>query len=203
MKGFGWNHKRVYRNYCNLALNLRIKPKRRLKRDTLATLAVRDVINDVWSMDFMYAELYDGLSFRTFNVINDFNRESLAVEVGMSLCRPCVLSESSIRSLNGAGSATASPKQSVAIMAGVYQPCFRVLGAKSDINLMLIQPGNPQQNAYVECYNPTVRYDLLNQHMFASIEVVQLSATRWLWTYNDERPSASKCHWFGNRDARP
>jgi len=52
-----------------------------------------------------------------------------------------------------------------------------------------IQPGKPQQNAYVERYKRTVRYDWLNQHLFESIEAVQGHATRWLWTYNNERPN--------------
>ena len=56
------------------------------------------------------------------------------------------------------------------------------------IRLDHIQPGNPQQNAYIERYNRTVRYDWLNQHLFESIEEVQGHATQWLWTYNNERP---------------
>jgi hypothetical protein len=60
---------------------------------------------------------------------------------------------------------------------------------QNDIRLDYIQPGNPQQNAYIERYNRTVRYDWLAQHLFDSIEQVQLSATRWLWIYNHERPN--------------
>jgi len=60
---------------------------------------------------------------------------------------------------------------------------------KHGIVLMIIQPGNPQQNAYVERYNRTARYDWLNQHMFMSIGEAQDSATQWLWTYNNERPN--------------
>jgi len=52
-----------------------------------------------------------------------------------------------------------------------------------------IQPGNPQQNAYVERYNRTVRYDWLAHYLFDSIEEVQDYATKWLWTYNHERPN--------------
>lgn len=85
IKGFAWNHKRVYRIYCELELNLRIKPRRRLKRDKPEALAVPEAINDVWSMDFMHAWLSDGRSFRTFNVIDDFNREGLGIEVDLSL----------------------------------------------------------------------------------------------------------------------
>ena len=55
--------------------------------------------------------------------------------------------------------------------------------------LQRVQPRNPHQNAYIECCNRTVRYDWLAQRLFDSIEHVQLSATRWLWTYNHERPN--------------
>ncbi len=77
VKGFGWNHKRVYRIYCELELNLRIKPKKRLKRDKPEPLAVPDAPNDTWSMDFMADQLADGRSIRTLNVLDDFNREGL------------------------------------------------------------------------------------------------------------------------------
>ncbi len=57
------------------------------------------------------------------------------------------------------------------------------------IRIDYIQPGKPQQNAYVERFNRTVRYDWLSQTLFESIEEVQDAATRWLWTYNNERPN--------------
>ena len=61
--------------------------------------------------------------------------------------------------------------------------------AKRGIRLEFIQPGCPQQNAYVERYNRTVRYEWLAQYLFDSIEEVQEFATKWLWTYNHERPN--------------
>lgn len=57
------------------------------------------------------------------------------------------------------------------------------------IQIAHIQPGKPQQNAYVERYNRTVRYGWLSQMDFGSLEEVQEAATRWLWTYNNERPN--------------
>jgi transposase InsO family protein len=57
------------------------------------------------------------------------------------------------------------------------------------IRIDYIQPGKPQQNAYVERYNRTVRYDWLSQTLFSSISEAQDSAARWLWTYNHERPN--------------
>ncbi|SUA54446.1 Integrase core domain [Oligella ureolytica] len=61
--------------------------------------------------------------------------------------------------------------------------------AQRQITLIHIQPGNPQQNAYVERYNRTVRYDWLAQNLFENLEEVQQGATAWLWTYNNERPN--------------
>ncbi len=60
---------------------------------------------------------------------------------------------------------------------------------KRGIQLRFIQPGKPQQNAYVERFNRTVRYDWLAPTLFACIADVQDAATRWLWTYNNERPN--------------
>ena len=85
VKGFKWNHKRIYRIYKELELNLRIKPRKRLNREKPEPLAVPEEINQVWSMDFMHDQLSDGRSFRLFNVIDDYNREALGIEVNFSL----------------------------------------------------------------------------------------------------------------------
>ena len=83
--GFQWNHKRVYRLYRELELNLRIKPKKRIKRLKPDALEVPKGINQVWSMDFMSDTLRDGRSLRTFNLVDDHNREGLGIEVDLSL----------------------------------------------------------------------------------------------------------------------
>ena len=85
VKGFGWNHKRVYRIYRELELNLRIKPKKRLVREKPEPLAVPEAINQAWSMGFMHDQLADGRGYRLFNVIDDYNREGLAIEADHSL----------------------------------------------------------------------------------------------------------------------
>jgi putative transposase len=61
--------------------------------------------------------------------------------------------------------------------------------ANQGIALSHIQPGKPQQNAYVERYNRTVRHEWLDQYIIVSIEEAQEFATQWLWTYNNERPN--------------
>lgn len=85
VKDFKWNHKRVYRIYRELELNLRIKPKKRLAREKPEALVVPEAINVSWSMDFMHDQLSDGRSIRLFNVIDDFNREGLCIDVDFSL----------------------------------------------------------------------------------------------------------------------
>lgn len=85
VKGYPWNHKRVYRIYRDLALNLRIKPKKRIVREKPEPLAEPQAVNECWSMDFMHDQLEDGRSYRLLNVLDDFNREGLAIEVDLSL----------------------------------------------------------------------------------------------------------------------
>ena len=84
-RGHRWNHKRVHRVYIALGLNLRRKGKRRLPARFPEPLAVGSAMNSCWSADFMSDALWDGRRFRTFNVVDDFSREGLAVEVDLNL----------------------------------------------------------------------------------------------------------------------
>jgi putative transposase len=185
VKGFTWNHKRVYRIYRELELNLCIKPRKRLKRDKPEPLSVPQAPNDTWSMDFMTDTLIDGHKFRTFNVIDDFNREGLGIEVDISLP-----SERVIRALEQIIEWRGKPKTLRCDNGPEYiSHKLREWAQKQNITLVFIQPGNPQQNAYVERYNRTVRHEWLEMHEFYSIEHAQEEATKWLWTYNNERPN--------------
>jgi putative transposase len=84
-KSFKWSHKRVYRIYKQLELNLRIKPRRGIKRDKPEALSVPLSINQIWSIDFMSDSLNTGRKIRTFNVIDNYNRECLDIEIDYSL----------------------------------------------------------------------------------------------------------------------
>lgn len=185
VRGYGWNHKRVYRIYRELELNLRIKPKKRLVREKPEPLQVPESINQVWSMDFMHDQLSDGRSYRLFNVIDDFNREGLGIEVDFSLP-----AERVIRSLEWIIEWRGEPDAIRCDNGPEYISGQLMAWAKErGIAIEYIQPGKPQQNAYVERYNRTVRYDWLEQYLFDTIAEVQDYATRWLWTYNHERPN--------------
>jgi len=185
VKGFRWNHKRVYRIYRQLELNLRIKPKKRLIREKPEPLAVPEKLNQTWSMDFMHDQLADGRRYRLLNVIDDCNREGLGIEVDFSLP-----AERVIRTLNQIIEWRGRPATIRCDNGPEYISVLLELWARErGIRLEFIQPGKPQQNAYIERYNRTVRYDWLAQYLFESIEEVQDYATRWLWTYNHERPN--------------
>lgn len=84
-KGLPYNHKKLYRVYKLLRLNVRRKMKRRLPQRVKEPLFVPKQINQGWSMDFLSDSLVDGRKFRVLNIIDDCNRESLAIEVDTSL----------------------------------------------------------------------------------------------------------------------
>jgi len=176
VQGYGWHHKRVYRIYGELELNLRIKPKKRPKRDKPEPLAVPDVPNDTWSMDFMADQLADGGSIRTLNVLDDFNREGLCIEVDFS--RPA---ERVVRSLNQIIEWRGQP-QAIRVDNGPEYVSGKLMEwvEKRNIRLEYIQPGKPQQNAYIERHNRTVRGEWLSQYIFETIEEAQDQATEWL-----------------------
>lgn len=185
VQGRPWNHKRVYRIYRELELNLRIKPRKRLKRDKPDALAVPDAPNEVWSMDFMADRLGDGRTFRLLNILDDFNREGLGIEVDFSLP-----AERVVRALNRIIEWRGAPKAIRVDNGPEYISGTLVEWAeKQGIGLNYIQPGKPQQNAYVERYNRTVRQEWLDQTIIESIEEAQDHATQWLWTYNNDRPN--------------
>ncbi len=174
--GFKWNHKRVYRIYRELELNLRIRPHKRLKREKPDALVVSEVPNHTWSMDFMADQLADGRSFRTLNILDDFNREGLAIEVDFSLP-----SERVVRTLNQLIQWRGKP-DAIRVDNGpeYISGTLQLWAQKCGIELMYIQPGKPQQNAYIERYNRTVRQEWLGQYHFETLDQVRDHATRWL-----------------------
>lgn len=185
MKGYKWNHKRVYRIYCELSLNLRIKPHKRLKREKPEALSVPRNINECWSMAFIHDQLSDGRSCRLFNVLDDFNREGLTIDVDFSLP-----AERVIRSLNQIIEWRGKPHRIRSDNGPEYiSHKLAHWTVQNEITLCFIQPGNPQQNAYIERFNRTARYDWLSHYLYDDIQELQDKATQWLWTYNHERPN--------------
>lgn len=185
--GFRWNHKRVYRDLPRAGAkpNLRIKPKRRIKRDKPEAVSVPVAINQLWSMDFISDTLIGGRTLRTLNVIDDYNREGLATDVDVSMPSLRV-----IRSLEKVMEWRGKPAAIRCDNDPEYLSRELVTWAnKHKITVLYIQPGKPTQNAYVERFNRTVRHEWLNMYVFDSVEQAQELATDWLWKYNNERPN--------------
>jgi putative transposase len=186
-KGYGCNHKRLYRVYTMLKLNVRRKARRRLPQRIKQPLLAPQAINQGWSMDFMCDSLVDGRRFRLLNIIDEYNRESLAIEIDTSLPALRV-----IRTLEQLIERRTKP-QTIRVDNGpefisdrLQQWCD-----EKQIQLQFIQPGKPMQNGFVERNNGSLRKELLDAYLFYSLREVRQMAQEWQHDYNNERPHES------------
>lgn len=186
-KGYGCNHKRLYRVYTLLRLNVRRKAKRRVPQRIKEPLQLPESINQSWSMDFMCDSLVDGRRFRILNIIDDYNRESLAIEIDTSLPALRV-----IRTLQRIIEMRNKP-QTIRVDNGPEFISDKLQQWCDDqqIRLQFIQPGKPVQNAFVERNNGSLRKELLDAYLFYSLPEVREMAEEWKYDYNYERPHES------------
>ena len=183
-QGHGWNHKRIYRVYCDLALNLRRKPKKRLPARAARFLTQPEKANQSWSLDFMSDSLSNGRTFRSLNILDDFNREALWIEVDTSLPAARV-----IRVLDLLLLWRGAPRQ-IRMDNGpeLISRLLETWAMEHGIELAHIQPGKPSQNAYIERFNRTYREDVLDAYLFDDLQEVRNITDRWLEDYNTIRP---------------
>ena len=166
---------------------MRRKGKKRLPSRHPEPLVLPETMNQCWSIDFMSDSLMCGRRFRTFNVVDDFNREALAIEVDLNLPAPRV-----IRVLDRIVAWRGYPEK----MRMDNGPEFisAVLAEWADDNnvvLDFIQPGKPTQNSYVERFNRTYRTEILDMYAFHRLSEVRELTDKWLIEYNEERPHES------------
>lgn len=187
LQGFCWNHKRVYRVYRSLKLNLKVKPKKRLPVREKVTLVEPKTINETWSLDYMSDVLTNGKRFRTANVIDDCNREVLGINVSASLPSQKVTSF-----LDDIAQARDYP-QKIRMDNGPenISKVFKQWAKKHGIVLEYIQPGKPAQNGYIERFNRTYREEVLDMYLFRNLQEVQNITNEWIMDYNNERPHHS------------
>lgn len=159
---YAWNHKRVYRIYCELRLNQKRRRKRRLPPRLRHPLVVPAQPNQIWSADFMSDALYGGPRFRTFNVIDDFNRESLAVEIDTSLTgRRLIRLFERFRLERGLPQRLRVDNGPEFLSAN-----FVTWADSAGMALQSSQKGEPNQNASSERLNRTYREEVLNVYLF-------------------------------------
>jgi len=184
LDGHPWNHKRVYRVYCALRLNLPRRTKRRVPMRLRQPLVAPSDLNGIWALDFMQDALYGGRRFRTLNILDEANREALAIEIGTSIPAARV-----VRVLEQLVTIYGRP-QALRLDNGpeLTAQVFAEWCQQQAIELRYIQPGKPDQNAFIERFNRTYRTEVLNAYVFESITEVQAITDEWLRTYNDHRP---------------
>jgi putative transposase len=185
--GYPWNHKRVYRVYCALRLNRGRRTKRRVPRRPRVPLCAPPTLNLTWALDFMRDTLYDGRVFRTLNVLDQGNREALAIEIGFSLpSRRVINTLEQLITVHGAPTALRMDN-GPEFLALALHAWAEAQGIAPDH----IQPGKPAQNAFIERFNLTYRTEVLDANVFTSLAEVRAITADWLRRYNTERPHES------------
>jgi len=179
-----WNHKRVRRIYCELKLNLKRKPKKRLAPRTAQRLVVPDKVNDTWSIDFMHDSLSCGRRFRTMNVIDNHRRQCLGIKVAFSIS-----SRLATQHLDEIAFMQGYPKKIICDNGPEYIAShFKDWANSHHIVLQFIQPGKPAQNGFIERFNRTYREAVLDMYSFDSLREVKQLTKQWMKHYNYERP---------------
>jgi len=192
----GWtdNHKRVFRIYQEEGLQVKRRIKKRTAQWRGEKPAAAQRPNQRWSLDFMSDQLADGRRFRLLNVVDDFTRECLAVEVDTSLTGQRVTRVlERLRAVRGLPERLVSDNgpefTGQAVDSWAYQ---------HGVHWQFIEPGKPVQNAYVESFNGKFRDECLNEHWFERLEQARTIAEDWRRDYNEVRPHSA----LGNRTPR-
>ena len=184
----GWkvNHKRVYRLYVEEKLSLRRKRgrKRGMTRQPLPTAVA---VNQVWSVDFMTDALSSGRRFRTLNIVDDYTRECLAIEVDTSLGGMRVVRVlEALKQTRGLPRQIRSDNGPEFVSRAVDQWAY-----EQGLQWHTIQPGRPMENGYVESFNGRFRDECLNENWFTDLADARVKIAQWKQDYNRARPHSS------------
>lgn len=185
-KGNTANHKKIYRVYRLLKLNLRRKKgKRRLPERMKQPLQQQSSINHVWALDFMSDSLACGGHVRTLNIIDEGSREGLAIEAASSIgSQRCIRVLERIIESRGAKPMMLRSDNGPEFTSVAFTEWCRNM----EIIQLYIQKGKPMQNGYMERFNGSFRREVLDMYLFMERWQVQQHANKWLGHYNNERP---------------
>jgi putative transposase len=170
-----------------MRLNLKRKARKRVMTRERQPLLASYELNRVWALDFMRDTLYDGRPFRTLNVIDEGNREALRIECGTSIPSTRV-----VRVMNRLIDVYGKP-EALRLDNGpeLTADKFPDWAKEHGVKLLLIQPGKPNQNAFVERFNRSFREEVLDAWLFNAVSEVQTAAYEWLIDYKECRPHES------------
>ena len=182
------NHKRVERIYQEEKLQVPVRRKRYRRRTIRSVpLLVPTRPNERWSMDLMSDSLADGRRFRILNIVDDFSRECVAIEVDTSLPGARV-----IRVLDRLAETKGLPKKVVMDNGPEFTSKTMFLWSEDrNVGLHFIEPGKPSQNPFVESFNGKFRDECLNENWFYGLEDARKKIETWRVDYNTQRPHRS------------
>jgi putative transposase len=187
-EGFKDNHKRVYRCYKELGLSLRYKrPKRNRSAMQRQPLKASSHIGQVWSMDFVADNLFDGRKLRLLTVVDCYTRQCVAIEVGQRLKGEDVVRvlEQAIRQYGKP--ITIKSDNGSEFVGKIMDKWLYENKIKQDLS----RPGKPTDNAYIESFNGRLRQECLNEHWFMSLADAKAKIEAWRNAYNTSRPHSA------------
>lgn len=187
-EGWAVNHKRVYRLYREEGLLVRQRKRRRLCGAQRVPLPSACRLNQRWSMDFMSDSLVGGRRVRLLNVIDDFSRESLAIEPDTSIPGARVVRELERLAFERGGYPEVITVDNGPEFTGMALDAWAYA---HQVQLRFIDPGKPIQNAFIESFNGRVRDECLNEHWFLNLAAVRAAVSAWRTDYNTARPHSS------------
>lgn len=181
------NHKRTERIYREEKLSLRIKKRKRRRSQVRVPLAVPERVNQQWSMDFVSDALCTGRRFRALTIVDDYSRECPAIEVDTSLG-----GERVCRVLDRLAIERGRP-ETIRIDNGpeFTGKALDEWAYRNGVKLHFIDPGKPNQNAYIESFNGKFRDECLSENWFVSLEEARRIIEDWREDYNQVRPHSS------------
>lgn len=187
-EGYRDNVKRVYRLYREQGLSLRLKRPRRNKAARLRQpKQLAHAINEIWSMDFVADELFDGRKLRMLTVVDCYTRECLAIDVGQSLKgEDVVVSLNRICAERGLPKAIKTDNGSEFISKAMDKWAY-----ERGVELDFSRPGKPTDNARVESFNGRLRQECLNANWFLSLDDAKAKIGAWRTEYNESRPHSA------------
>jgi transposase InsO family protein len=181
------NHKRVERLYAQEKLQVRRRKRKKVPVSDRQPLGRPSAANRVWSMDFVFDRTAEGRVIKNLTVVDDATHEAVAIVPERAI----------------SGHRLTRILDRVALHRGLPQAirtdngkefCGRAMltwAHGRGVKLFLIEPGKPNQNAYIESFNGRFRDECLNEHWFTSLPHAKVVIEAWRREYNEERPKKS------------
>lgn len=178
------NYKRVERLYQQAHLQVRRRKRKKVPVGERQPLLRPETANQVWSMDFVFDRTAEGRALKCLTIVDDATHESVAIEVERAISGHGV-----VRVMKRLAITRGLP--SVIRTDNGKEFCGKAMlswAHESGVRLRLIEPGKPNQNAYIESFNGRLRDECLNEHWFPTLLHARTTIERWRREYNDERP---------------